>query len=75
MQIMVHFQMQDNTMNWQPLVYWYGKDGFGDVKKAIDQALHKLPEIAQRATGSFCTAGLKQDVCPMEIMHGMMHRH
>ena len=49
----------DNTMNWQPLVYWYGKDGFGDVKKAIDQALHKLPEIAQRATGSFCTAGFE----------------
>ena len=53
------FSNADNTMNWQPLVYWYGKDGFGDVKKAIDQALHKLPEIAQRATGSFCTAGFE----------------
>ena len=53
------FSNADNTMNWQPLVYWYGKDGFGDVKKAIDQALPKLPEIAQRATGSFCTAGFE----------------
>lgn len=53
------FSNADNTMNWQPLVYWYGKDGFGDVRKAIDQALHKLPEIAQRATGSFCTAGFE----------------
>lgn len=53
------FSNADNTMNWQPLVYWYGKDGFGDVKNAIDQALHKLPEIAQRATGSFCTAGFE----------------
>ena len=35
------FSNADNTMNWQPLVYWYGKDGFGDVKKAIDQALRQ----------------------------------
>lgn len=53
------FSNADNTMNWQPLVYWYGKEGFDDVTKAIDQALHKLPEIAQRATGSFCTAGFE----------------
>lgn len=49
----------DNTMGWQPLVYWYGKEGFEDVNKAVDQALHKLPEVAQRATGSFCTAGFE----------------
>ena len=46
-------------MSWQPLVYWYGKEGFEDVTNAVDQALHKLPEIAQRATGSFCTAGFE----------------
>ena len=53
------FSNPDNTMNWQPLVYWYGKEGFEDVNKAVDQALHKLPEVAQRATGSFCTAGFE----------------
>ena len=53
------FSNADNTMNWQPLVYWYGKEGFDDVTKAIKQALQKLPEIAQRATGSFCTAGFE----------------
>ena len=49
----------DNTMGWQPLIYWYGKEGFEDVNKAVDQALHRLPEVAQRATGSFCTAGFE----------------
>lgn len=53
------FVNADNTMSWQPLVYWYGKEGFEDVTNAVDQALHKLPEIAQRATGSFCTAGFE----------------
>ena len=53
------FSNPDNTMNWQPLVYWYGKEGFEDVNKAVDRALHKLPEVAQRATGSFCTAGFE----------------
>lgn len=53
------FENTDNTMGWQPLVYWYGKDGFEDVTQAVDQALHKLSEISQRATGSFCTAGFE----------------
>ena len=53
------FVNPDNTMSWQPLVYWYGKKGFDDVKQAVDSALKRLPEIAQRATGSFCTAGFE----------------
>ena len=51
------FTNADNTMNYQPLVYWYGKEGFGDVTEAIKRALKKFPEIAQRSTGSFCTVG------------------
>lgn len=47
----------DNTMGWQPLVFWYNKPGFEDVNKAVDAAEKRLPAIAQRATGSFCTAG------------------
>lgn len=49
----------DNTMGWQPLIFWYNKPGFEDVKKAVDAAEKKLPAIAQRATGSFCTAGFE----------------
>ena len=44
-------------MGWQPLVFWYNKPGFEDVNKAVDAAEKRLPAIAQRATGSFCTAG------------------
>lgn len=51
------FANADNTMNVQPLVYWYGKTGFEDVTEAIDRALKKYPEVAQRSTGSFCTKG------------------
>lgn len=49
----------DNTMGWQPLIFWYNKPGFEDVKKAVDAAEKRLPAIAQRATGSFCTAGFE----------------
>lgn len=45
----------DNSMGWQPLIYWYGKEGFEDVTEAIDQAEQRLPLVAQRATGAFCT--------------------
>lgn len=49
----------DNTMGWQPLIFWYSKPGFEDVKEAVDSAEKRLPAIAQRATGSFCTAGFE----------------
>ena len=45
----------DNSMGWQPLIYWYGKEGFEDVTEAIDQAEVRLPLVAQRGTGAFCT--------------------
>ena len=53
------FVNADNTMGWQPLIFWYNKPGFEDVKEAVDFAQKKLPAIAQRATGSFCTAGFE----------------
>ena len=62
-------------MSWQPLVYWYGKEGFEDVTNAVDQALHKLPEMHSVQQVLSVQQDLKPDVCPMEIMHGMMHRH
>ena len=49
----------DNTMGWQPLIFWYNKPGFEDVKKAVDAAEKRLPAIAQRATCSFCKAGFE----------------
>lgn len=49
----------DNTMGWQPLIFWYNKPGFGDVNKAVDAAEKRLPAVAQRATGSFCTTGFE----------------
>lgn len=35
------------------------KPGYDDVTEAVDKALHKLPAIAQRSTGSFCTPGFE----------------
>ena len=64
----------DNTMGWQPLIFWYNKPGFEDVKKAVDAAEKRLPAIAQRATVLFVQQDLKQDVLLMETTHGMMHR-
>ncbi len=49
----------DNTMSWQPLIYWYDQEGFEDVTKAVDQAIIRLPQVAQRATGAFCTEGFE----------------
>ncbi len=49
----------DNSMGWQPLIYWYGKEGFEDVTEAIDQAEKRLPLVAQRATGAICTEGFE----------------
>lgn len=57
------FQNADNSMGWQPLTYWYGKEGFEDVTEAIDSIKVKFPSIAQRATGAFCTEGFEK-VCP-----------
>ena len=53
------FANADNTMGWQPLIFWYKKPGYDDVTEAVDKALHKLPAIAQRSTGSFCTPGFE----------------
>lgn len=49
----------DNTMGWQPLIFWYNKPGFEDVNTAVDAAEKRLPAVAQRATGSFCTTGFE----------------
>lgn len=57
------FQNADNSMGWQPLTYWYGKEGFDDVTEAIDSIKVKFPSIAQRATGAFCTEGFETG-CP-----------
>lgn len=54
----------DNAIGWQPLVYWYGKEGFEDVTEAIDFAEPRLASIAQRATGAICTEGY-EEACPM----------
>ena len=53
------FANADNTIGWQPLIFWYKKPGYDDVTEAVDKALHKLPAIAQRSTGSFCTPGFE----------------
>ena len=53
------FANADNTIGWQPLIFWYKKPGYNDVTEAVDKALHKLPAIAQRSTGSFCTPGFE----------------
>ena len=60
----VAFKNPDNTIGWQPLVYWYGKEGFEDVTEALDFAVPKLAAIGQRATGGICTEGY-ETACPM----------
>ena len=58
------FKNADNSMGWQPLVYWYGKEGFEDVTEAVDSAEPRLASIAQRASGAICTIGY-EEACPM----------
>ena len=58
------FKNADNSMGWQPLIYWYGKEGFEDVTEAVDSAVPRLATIAQRATGAICTEGYETG-CPM----------
>lgn len=55
------FDNADNSMGWQPLIYWYDTDK--DVKEAIDSAEVRYPQIGQRATGAFCTLGYETG-CP-----------
>lgn len=55
------FANADNSMGWQPLIYWYYTDE--DVKAAIDSAEVRYPQIGQRATGAFCTSGFETQ-CP-----------
>ena len=54
------FVNADNSMGWQPLVYWYDDP---DVKAAIDSAEKRYPIVGQRATGAFCTEGFETQ-CP-----------
>lgn len=54
------FVNADNSMGWQPLIYWYDDP---DVKAAIDSAEKRYPIIGQRATGAFCTYGYETG-CP-----------
>lgn len=55
------FVNADNSMGWQPLIYWYDDDP--DIKAAIDSAEKRYPIIGQRATGAFCTYGYETG-CP-----------
>lgn len=54
------FVNPDNSMGWQPLIYWYDNP---DVKTAVDAAEKRYPIIGQRATGAFCTNGYETQ-CP-----------
>ena len=54
------FVNADNSMGWQPLIYWYDDP---DIKAAIDSAEKRYPIIGQRATGAFCTYGYETG-CP-----------
>lgn len=58
------YKNADNALSWQPLVYWYGKEGFEDVTATVDAAIPRFASVAQRATGAFCTEGYEES-CPM----------
>lgn len=64
----------DNTMGWQPLIFWYNKPGFEDVKKAVDAAEKDYLRLLRGLQVLFVQQDLKQDVLLMETTHGMMHR-
>lgn len=52
--------LQMPTIPWMAATYFLvQKAGYDDVTEAVDKALHKLPAIAQRSTGSFCTPGFE----------------
>lgn len=53
----------DNAMGWQPLIYWYGQEGFEDVTEAINAVMPRFAAVAQRATGAFCTEEFETQ-CP-----------
>ncbi|SFA84782.1 Leucine rich repeat-containing protein [Acetitomaculum ruminis DSM 5522] len=58
------FNNADNSMGYQPMIYWYGKEGFEDVGASAAYGNERFAAIAQRANGAICTNSYECG-CPM----------